>query len=96
MTAVSYGELESLDCELLPPRVLLSLVDLGFDGPGHATPGSDSPTPEGGGQGDTNTTVSYACQATTTQGTGGLIGALGLGQPPSSTITCVPAAVTSN
>ncbi|MEU6737521.1 hypothetical protein ABZ929_30685 [Streptomyces physcomitrii] len=110
MTAVSYRELASLDGELLPPRMLLSLVDVTFGnrshdvsqpqdngqgGGGPQTGGGLQPgaSPQGGGG---NTTVAYACQATTTQGTPGLIGSLGLGQGPSSSMTCVPAAVVSN
>jgi hypothetical protein len=92
MTAVSYQELDSLSGELLPPRVLLSLINLTFDNRRY-----DVHMPEGGsGGGDGGTTVAYACQATTTQGTGGLIGSLGLGQAPGRTMTCIPAAVASH
>ncbi|SRR5579875_577171 len=43
--------------------------------------------PGGGGHG---TTVAYACQATSSAGTPGLVGALGLGTPAHSGLTCVP------
>lgn len=44
-----------------------------------------------GGGGDT--VVFYACQATYSAGTTGLLGTGLLAQPPHSTLTCVPATV---
>lgn len=48
--------------------------------------------PRGDG-GDGSTTVMYACQATYSPGTTGLLGTGLLAQPPHSTLTCVPATV---
>lgn len=44
-----------------------------------------------GGGGDTQ--VFYACQATQSAGTTGLLGTGLLAEPPSSTLTCTPAVV---
>src|SRR5579875_4004162 len=48
--------------------------------------------PGGGGHG---TTVAYACHATSSAGTPGLVGALGLGEPAHSSLTCTPTAIFS-
>lgn len=45
----------------------------------------------GGGHGDTE--VFYACQATQSAGTTGLLGTGLLAEAPTSTVTCVPAVV---
>ena len=45
----------------------------------------------GGGGGDTQ--VFYACQATQSAGTSGLLGTGLLAEAPTSTVTCVPAVV---
>lgn len=47
--------------------------------------------PGGGGDGDT--TVVYACQATHSPGTAGLLGTGLLAQPGYSSLTCVPGTV---
>lgn len=91
MHAVSMQELADLGGEVLPPRVLLSLIDVTFDNRHY-----EANTPQGGGSQGGGGTVAYACQATTTQGTGGLLGSLGLGQAPGQTMTCVPAAVAAH
>jgi hypothetical protein len=71
--------------------MLLSIIDVHVDNSRHYT--FPAPANGGGGDGGGSTVVSYACQATTTQGGGyGLFGALGLGPgQPSSSMTCVPA-----
>ncbi|SNS06524.1 hypothetical protein [Actinomadura mexicana] len=48
-------------------------------------------TRTGGGEGDTE--VFYACQATQSAGTSGLLGTGLLAEAPTSTVTCVPAVV---
>lgn len=42
---------------------------------------------------DGRATVYYACSFTYSPGAGGLLGALGLGQAPYSSVACVPGAV---
>ncbi|TDE38698.1 hypothetical protein [Actinomadura sp. 6K520] len=46
-----------------------------------------------GGDGSGTTTIVYACQATYSSGTTGLLGTGLLAQPASSTLTCVPGTV---
>lgn len=92
MTAVSFEELDELGGEVLPERAVLSLIDL--SGMQVNLLNSSSNTsytlPAGNGH------VAYACQATNTPGTPGLLGSLGLGSAnPSSSLTCIPAAVTN-
>jgi hypothetical protein len=60
---------------------------------GSADAVSSSAAAGGSGGGERGTIVMSACQATSTPGTQGLLGALGLGTPPSSTLTCTPAVV---
>ncbi|MEU0598379.1 hypothetical protein ABZ484_09020 [Streptomyces sp. NPDC006393] len=92
MSDIGYEELNALTAELLPGRALLSIVLLSVDNSNHPTynfPGGDG---DGGGA-----TVVYACQAERVDGTPGLLGSLGLGSNnPSSSVTCVPAAVTTH
>jgi hypothetical protein len=52
--------------------------------------------PAGGDGKGGGVTVAYACQAQQTQGSQGLLAALGLGSAPSNSMTCVPAAVTTH
>ncbi|GGT91404.1 hypothetical protein [Actinomadura citrea] len=47
----------------------------------------------GGGDGGGDTEVFYACQATQSAGTSGLLGTGLLAEAPTSTVTCVPAVV---
>lgn len=77
-------ELDALTGEILPERTALSVATPGMTAP---------PAPVSDGHGGT---VYYACQTTSSPGSQGLIGALGLGSPPHSTTTCVPAAVTNH
>ncbi|WP_055715274.1 hypothetical protein [Streptomyces torulosus] len=87
MSRIGYEELNSLSGELLPEKMLLSLALSGADAHG------PDDLPAGGDGKDGKVTVAYACQVQQTQASQGLLGALGLGSPASSTTTCVPAAV---
>ncbi|TDC56014.1 hypothetical protein E1281_09320 [Actinomadura sp. KC345] len=49
--------------------------------------------PQGGGDG---TTITYACQATYSHGTTGLLGTGLLAQPAYSTMTCIPGTVVTH
>lgn len=77
-------ELDALTGEILPERTVLSVATSGMAPPGYVVHDG-----HGG-------SVYYACQTTSTPGSQGLIGALGLGYPPSSTTTCMPAAIISH
>lgn len=81
-----FAELDALAGEVLPARTALSAVT-GSPAAPTADPGRYA-VPDGHGG-----TVYYACQTTHSEGSGGVVGALGLGQPPSTTTTCMPAAV---
>ena len=72
---LSYADLDRLDPEVLPGRLLLSTA-----------------MPQGG-QGSGDTTVVYACQATYSPGTPGVLGTGLLAQAPYSSLTCVPGTV---
>jgi hypothetical protein len=87
MSVVSYEQLDRLAGELLPERTVLSLVNISFSNVHNTT----YKFPAGGGHG---ATVAYACQATDSPGTPGVLGSLGLGSSnPYSSMTCIPAAV---
>ena len=86
--------LGSLNGELLPERAVMSLLTISVGGP--PAEGSAAAPPQYMVSDGNGTTVYYACQTTHSAGTQGLLGALGLGQPPSTTTTCVPAAVVSD
>lgn len=88
-----YGSaLEALEGEVLPERAALSVLapNMADTTSSVAAPHSYVVSDGHGG------TVSYACQTTTSPGSQGLIGLIGLGSAPYSTTTCVPAAVTSH
>jgi hypothetical protein len=87
MSGIGYEELDALSGELLPGKMLLSIVII--DNSTHNTYNF----PAGGDGKGGGATVAYACQAQQTQGSGGLLAALGLGTPASSSMTCIPAAV---
>lgn len=92
-----HNLLHALDGEVLPERAALSLVTGNSLNPTAAS----APTPAGDPQqyvvsDGHGGTVYYACQTTHTDGTGGVLGAVGLGRPASMTTTCMPAAVTSH
>ncbi|RSD22163.1 hypothetical protein [Amycolatopsis eburnea] len=82
---IGFTELAALAGEVLPERAVLGLVG----GSGSAAPAQYVAT------GPDGSTVYYACQTTHNAGTQGIVGATGLGQPPSTTTTCVPAVVTT-
>ncbi|ALC18426.1 hypothetical protein ACH46N_22280 [Streptomyces pristinaespiralis] len=89
MDDIGYPELNALCAEFLPPRTMLSLITID-----NSSTTYQYHFPEGGGDG--NSQVAFACQSERVHGTPGLIGSLGLGSNnPSSSLTCVPAAVTS-
>lgn len=93
MSVVSYEQLDRLAGELLPERTVLSLINISFSNVHNATyefPAGGGHGAAGGGHG---TTVAYACQATDSPGTQGVLGSLGLGSSPYSSMTCMPAAV---
>jgi hypothetical protein len=92
-TQIEFPELAGLAGEVLPERAALSVVDLsGTRINVLSSSNSTSYTaPAGGGD------VAYACQATNSPGTPGLLGSLGLGSAnPSSAMTCIPAAATGH
>ena len=96
-TAISFEGLDQLGGEVLPERTVLSTLVTPFNNPGAGDTSSSSAAAAGGsGGGDHGTTAMSACQSTWTGGTGGLIGALGLGTPPSSSVTCTPAAMSTH
>lgn len=87
-TPISYQELDQVAGEVLPERAVLSTVTpiVGNGGGG----GGD----HWGGQG---TTAVNACQSTTSAGTPGLVGALGLGSNnPGTTFTCEPGMISGH
>ncbi|TDD94628.1 hypothetical protein [Actinomadura rubrisoli] len=73
---LTYADLDRLDAEVLPGRLLLSTA-----------------MPQGGGHGSGDTTIVYACQATYSPGTAGVLGTGLLAQAPYSSLTCVPGTV---
>jgi len=88
MTEITVAELAGLSGELLPERAVMSLVNLNVNVLNSRTsntymlPNSDR-------------SVAYACQATNSSGPSGLLGVLGLGSADStSTLTCIPSAIT--
>jgi hypothetical protein len=99
-TAISFEGLDQLAGEVLPKRTVLSTLVTPFNSPGAGSAGDTSSSSAaaagGSGGGDHGTTAMSACQSTWTGGTGGLLGALGLGTPPSSSVTCTPAAVSGH
>lgn len=98
MTVVSNSDLAGVEGELLPARSALSLIGINFINATNTTydfPGQSAQGAQGVSGGDYGQSVAYACQATSQQGSGGLLGSLGLGTGPWSNLTCMPAAVTS-
>ncbi|MEU7134152.1 hypothetical protein [Streptomyces sp. NPDC046261] len=107
--AISFEELDNVAGEVLPERTVMGIVatPLGFadPGPGGAGAGagsSSSASASGGGvfapaPHDHGTTMLSSCQAVDRQGTPGLFGSLGLPSTnPTTTMTCIPAAVASH
>lgn len=99
-SSISYQQLDTLNGDVLPERAVLSLVTVSPSGGGGSESSAPAPTPGNSpstyvvsdGQGGT---VYYACQTTSSPGSQGLLGDAGLGTPPYSTTTCMPAAATS-
>jgi hypothetical protein len=99
---ISYEQLDRLDGELLPERIVLSVAGAGM-APGsgcQATYTPASPTvlgalglvPEDPGSAGVSCGPGEVCQMAYYPGSQGLLGALGLGaQNPGAVITCVPA-----
>jgi hypothetical protein len=85
------AELEALDGEVLPDRtVLSSLISISGVNVNILTSTNTSSSVMPAGNGD----IAYACQATSSPGSAGVLGLLGLGSSsPSSGMTCVPAAI---
>lgn len=91
MAQVSFAELDALAGEVLPERAVLSLIDLSGMKVNVLNSSSNSSYAMPAGNGH----VAYACQATDSSGTPGVLGALGFGSAnPGSSMTCIPAAVT--
>lgn len=102
MSAISYAELDRLGGELLPERTVLGIISTPFSntGSGAGASSSSSAASSGGGvyvaPSSNGSTAIDACQATNSPGTPGLLGSLGLGSAnPETSMTCVPAAITS-
>lgn len=84
----ALSDLDALDGEVLPERTVLSTVSSPFHG------ASPAATSSGSGHG---TTVVNSCQTTTSYGTPGLLGSLGLGsENPHTTTTCTPSTVVTH
>ncbi|GGX60889.1 hypothetical protein [Streptomyces hiroshimensis] len=87
-SAVTFGELERLSGEELPPRLALSSV---------LPAGTDQPVYPAMVKTDHGTTVAYACQYRQNAGSPPLLVFLGLAsQDPGYTTTCIPAAISSH
>jgi hypothetical protein len=85
----ALSDLDALDGEVLPERTVLSTVSSPFHGSAPAATHSS-----GSGHG---TTVVNSCQTTTSYGTPGLLGSLGLGsENPHTTTTCTPSTVVTH
>jgi hypothetical protein len=93
MATVSFSELESLDAELLPQRIVLSLISISYVQYNYTT--NEVPVqgaPAGSGGGGHGATVAYACNSTSSPASNS--GLLGLfATPAQNSIQCVPAAV---
>jgi hypothetical protein len=90
---VGFAELEALDGEVLPERAALSLISISGVHLNILTSSSNTSYTMPAGTGS----VAYACQATSSPGTPGLLGDLGVGSSnASSGMTCMPAAVISH
>jgi hypothetical protein len=97
MSKISFEELDVLAGEMLPERAVLSTVvpfnNWGGAGSEGGSSSSAAAAAAGGGHGggDQNGIVSSACHVQETDGTPGLLGALGLGSNnPSQSVTCLP------
>jgi hypothetical protein len=96
VTNVSFAELEEMSGELLPERAVLSTVSTPFNNFSSGAAGGGGTTVVVVDGGNHGATALSACTVTSTPGTPGLLGTLGLGSVnPGSSMTCVPAAVSS-
>jgi hypothetical protein len=94
VTDISYAELENLGGELLPERAVLGIVSTPFNNYNPGTAGAGGSTVVIAN--DHGATALSSCTATSSSGTPGLLGSLGLGSVnPGQSMTCVPTAVTS-
>lgn len=90
---LSMTSLDLLNGEVLPERAVMSLISIDIGG----APAVEQPPPQDLVVSDGNgSTVYYACQTTHTAGSQGLVGLVGLGQPPTTTTMCTPAAIASS
>ncbi|GAA2713907.1 MULTISPECIES: hypothetical protein [Streptomyces] len=88
--AVTFGELEQLQGEELPPRIALSSV-------APVAGGSDQPVYPTLVRTEHGATVAYACQYRQNDAGPALLVALGLASSnPGYTTTCVPAAISTH
>ncbi|PSJ29625.1 hypothetical protein B7P34_06070 [Streptosporangium nondiastaticum] len=110
--AISFEELDTVAGEVLPERTVMGVVATplaapygdgdGGSGAGAGSSSSSSAAATGGGvfapqPHDHGTVALSACQAVDRQGTPGLFGSLGLPSTnPTTTMTCIPAAVASH
>lgn len=93
MATVSYAELESLTAELLPQRIVLSLISISYVHNTYTT--NEFPVQGGGaGGGDHGSSVAYACNSDDSPpSNSGLLGLFAT--PGENSIQCVPGAVSS-
>ncbi|MEU8549063.1 hypothetical protein [Streptomyces roseoverticillatus] len=108
--AISFEELDTVAGEVLPERTVMGIVATPLAGPygdgdggsGAGAGSSSSASASGGGvyapaPHDHGTVALSACQAVDRQGTPGLFGSLGLPSTnPTTSMTCIPAAVASH
>lgn len=95
MGAVNFADLVGLAGEVLPERAVMSLVNLTVNNGAGA--GSVSHPSSGGHGGGHGATEMASCTSTSSPGTPGLLGSLGLGSSqPYTSVTCVPSTVASN
>lgn len=97
MGNIDIAALDDLSGEVLPERTVLGVVSTPFNNAGAGGSGSSSTSvavSDGGG--NHGATALSSCQATSSPGTPGLLGSLGLGSAnPGTTMTCTPAAISS-
>lgn len=101
MATDSYSDLESLCGELLPPRIVLSVVDISYVRNTYTTnefPASGNAASSGGGAAASaghGQSVAYACSSNASpQSNSGLLGLFAA--PGANTMTCMPAAVSGS
>jgi hypothetical protein len=94
---ISIADLDRLSGELLPERSVLSVIEVSnvYVGGRDVTGPTSTSTSGGSGGGDgAGSTALSSCTTTSSPGTPGLLGSLGLGSSqPYTSVTCTPAAV---